>query len=166
MAGVSVQDIVQAAYELLGAPYRFWDPGDPIPLWRKDGRGDPPPAGHLHNVGVSSSDLLNYALEKNGLPPGGGTGTFGDYLVNTGSFDPSTPGQAGAVAVCPYSGPRVDQQGHVVLYLGGHQVIHASIPSGQMPGLGVTDQDTDKELYSYGGPYRFTVYGLLPGVNY
>ena len=166
MADVSAQDIVQAAYELLGAPYRSWDPGDPIPLWRKDGKGDPPPAGHLHNVGVSSSDLLNYALEKNGLPPGGGTGTFGDYLVNTGSFDPSTPGEAGAVAVCPYSGPRVDQQGHVVLYLGGHQVIHASIPSGQMPGLGVTDQDTDKELYSYGGPYRFTVYGLLPGVNY
>jgi hypothetical protein len=64
MAGVSSQDIVGAAYELLGAPYRHWHVGDPIPMWRKDGVGDPPPPWHLHNVGVMGSDLLNFALER------------------------------------------------------------------------------------------------------
>ncbi len=43
MAGVSVQDVVEAAYQLLGTPYRRWFVGDPIPMWRKDGVGDPPP---------------------------------------------------------------------------------------------------------------------------
>jgi hypothetical protein len=37
MAGVSAQDVVGAAYQLLGAPYRRWFVGDPIPMWRKDG---------------------------------------------------------------------------------------------------------------------------------
>jgi hypothetical protein len=50
---------VQAAYQLLGAPYRRWHPGEPIPMWRKDGVGDPPPAWYLHNVGVMSPDMLN-----------------------------------------------------------------------------------------------------------
>jgi hypothetical protein len=36
-AGVNAQEIVQAAYQLLGAPYRQWHPGDPIPMWRKYG---------------------------------------------------------------------------------------------------------------------------------
>src|ERR687890_1040575 len=30
-AGVNAQEIMQAAYQLLGAPYRRWHPGDPIP---------------------------------------------------------------------------------------------------------------------------------------
>jgi hypothetical protein len=46
-AGVNAQEIVQAAYQLLGAPYRQWHPGDPIPMWRKDGVGDPPPSSGM-----------------------------------------------------------------------------------------------------------------------
>ena len=76
MASISPQDLVQAAYQLLGAPYRRWFVGDPVPMWRKDGVGDPPPPWHLHNVGVMGSDLVNFVLERNGLPPGGGTVTF------------------------------------------------------------------------------------------
>lgn len=42
MAGVSAQDVVGAAYQLLEASYRRWFVGDPIPMWRKDGVGAPP----------------------------------------------------------------------------------------------------------------------------
>jgi hypothetical protein len=64
------QEIVQTAYQLLGTRYRTWHIGDPIPMWRKDGVGDPPPLWHLQNVGVMGADLINYALERTGLPPG------------------------------------------------------------------------------------------------
>ena len=161
---VSAQDLMRAAYELLGAPYRQWHPGDPVPMWRKDGVGDPPPPWHLQNVGVMGSDLINFALERNGLPPGGGTVTFAHYLVNTLDFDPSTPGQPGAVAFRPYSGPALEQQGHLALYVGTHQLIQA------IPSAGVTDEYSDQETYAWssqGYPqYRFTVYGFLPGVRY
>jgi len=158
---VSAQDIVKAAYQLQTAPYRHWHVGDPIPMWRKDGVGDPPPPWHLvQNVGVMGSDLINYALESNGLPPGGGTVTFAHYLVRTGNFDPSTPGQPGAIAFRPYSGPGLDQQGHIALYVGEHQLIQA------LPQAGVTDQYTDEETHSWGAQYHFTLYGFLPGVRY
>ena len=32
----SAQDIVQAAYELMGAPYRPWRSGNSIPMWQDD----------------------------------------------------------------------------------------------------------------------------------
>jgi hypothetical protein len=157
---VSARDIVRAAYELQGAPYRVWHTGDPIPMWRKDGVGDPPPSWHLQNVGVMGPDLINYALEKNGLAPGGGTGTFGHYLVRTADFDPDTPGEAGAIAFRPYSGPGLAQQGSIALYVGAHQIIQA------IPEAGVTDQYTDQETFSWGAQHRFTVYGFLPDVRY
>ena len=163
MAGVSAQQIVEAAYELLGARYRHWHVGDPIPMWRKDGVGDPPPPWHLHNVGVMGSDLVNYALERNALPPGGGTVTFAHYLVNTLDFDPDSPGQPGAVAFRPYSGPGLEQQGHIALYIGQHQLIQA-LPYWD---AGVTVDYTDQETYSWDFPqFHFTVYGFLPGAHY
>ena len=161
---VSAQEIVRAAYELQGAPYRLWHPGDPVPMWRKDGVGDPPPIWHLQNVGVNGSDLINYALERNGLPPGGGTGTFADYLVNALDFDPDTPGEPGAVALRPYSGPSFEQQGRLVLYVGTHRILQV------LPSMGVTDEFTDQETYSWCTPanpqHCFTIYGFLPGVRY
>jgi hypothetical protein len=158
-AGVNAREIVQAAYQLLGARYRPWHTGDPIPMWRKDGVGDPPPPWHLQNVGVMGADLINFALEWNGLPPGGGTGTFGNYLVNTGAFEPSTPGEVGAIAFRPYHGPQDD--GSIALYVGPHQVIMS------IPGEGVTDQYTDQQTSGWAEPrYHFSVYGFLPGVIY
>ena len=163
-AGVNAQEIVQAAYQLLGVRYRPWHTGDPIPMWRKDGVGDPPPPWHLQNVGVMGADLINFALETNGLAPGGGTGTFGNHLVRTGQFDPSTPGEVGAIAFRPYHDPHDD--GSIALYVGPHQVIQA------IPSEGVTDQYTDEQIYGWasGQPqqprYRFTIYGFLPGVIY
>jgi hypothetical protein len=161
---VSVDTLLQAASWLLGAPYRPWFPGWPIPMWRRDGVGDPPPLWHLQQVGVMGSDLINYALEANGRPPGGGTGTFENYLVRKWPFDPASPGQAGAIALRPYEGPAPSQQGHIALYLGEHQIIQ-SIPS-----AGVTAQYTDEETYAWaaqGWPqYGFTIYGLLRGVQY
>lgn len=156
----NAQDIVSAAYQLLGAPYRVWQDGNSIPMWLDDYAGDPPPVTHLRSVGVNSSDLLNFALEANGLPPGGGTQAFANYLVNTVAFDPASPGQRGAIAFRPYEGPAVAQQGHVALYVDEHKLIQA------IPGMGVTDQYTDQATYSWGAQYAFTIYGFLPGVQY
>src|SRR5215210_2234044 len=157
----SAQDIVQAAYALQGAPYRQYD-GGVIPQWLDDGMGDPPPAWYLKNNGVMGADVINYALRANGLPPGGGTGAFANYLVNTYPFDPSSPAQPGAIALRPYQGPNDD--GSIALYVGPHYVIQ-SLPSG-----GVTDQYTDQQTYAWasqGYPrYGFTIYGFLPGVSY
>jgi hypothetical protein len=158
----SAQDIVRAAYQLLGAPYQQWHPGDSIPMWADD----PQPGGalpeHLRRVGVMGADLINFALSRNDLPTDGGTGTFANYLVNTYPFDPSSPGQLGAIALRPYSDPQDD--GSIALYVGEHQLIQ-SIPS-----EGVTDRYTDTETYSWasqGYPrYGFTIYGFLAGVSY
>ena len=164
MASVSAQDIVQAAYALMGAPYRPWRSGNSIPMWQDD---DIPAAhtgmgvvrDHLLRVGVMGADLINFALAYNGLEPNGGTGTFRNYLVNTGSFDPDTPGERGAIALRPYQGPQDD--GSIALYVGPHQVIQS------IPGEGVTDQFTDKQMYSRPEPrYHFTIYGFLGGVRY
>jgi hypothetical protein len=158
----STRDIVTAAHSLRGAPYRQWQPGNSIPMWLDDGMGDPPPAWHLKNVGVMGADLINFALQFNGLPAGGGTGSFADYLVDKYDFDPSSPGQRGAIALRPYQGPHDD--GSIALYLGEHQLLQS------LPGGGVTDRYDDRTTYSWasqGWPrYGFTIYGFLPGVSY
>src|SRR5215217_5701408 len=161
----NAKDIVESAYKLLGAPYRTWELGDPLPMWKRDGRGDPPPASHLKNVGVMCADLINFALEDNGLRPGGGTQAFGDYLVNTSGFDPGSPGEPGAIAYRPYRGPELGAQGHIALYVDEHTLIQA-LGGIQPRFFGVTDRFTDKETYSWGGNTLFTVYGFLPGVDY
>lgn len=161
----NANDIVQAAYELLGTHYRPWRSGNSIPMWLDDGVPTGPPArlrGHLQNVGVMGADLVNFALLVNGLEPNGGTGTFRNYLTNTFDFDPDSPGRRGAIALRPYQGPHDD--GSIALYVGPHQIIQS------IPGEGVTDRYTDQQTYSWasqGFPrYRFTIYGFLRGVRY
>jgi hypothetical protein len=160
-------DIIGAARELLGVTkYRYWQDGDPIPMWRKDGWGEHPlpPFWYFEQNGIMGADLINYALARNGIGPNGGTGTFlkDGWLVRAGGFDPNSPGQAGAIAFRPYQDP-VDN-GSIALYLDEHQVIQ-SIPSD-----GVTDQYTDAQTYSWapqwGMRYRFTYYAFLWGVSY
>ena len=180
MASVSAQEIVQRAYDLMGAPYRPWRSGNSIPMFLDDGdyMGVFQNAGHetgvkelrqhLLQVGVMGVDLIHYALIANRLYEmgldSGGTGTFGDYLVNTSKFDPDTPGERGAIALRPYQGPQDD--GSIALYVGPHKVIQS------LPDRGVTDQFTDKQTYGWasGQPhqprYRFTIYGSLQGVRY
>lgn len=155
-------DIVNAAYELLGAPYRLWYPGMSLPTWLDDGRGDPPPATHIQAMGVECADLVAYALVRNGLSypyPQAGTGAFGDFLVDTSDFDPDAPGQAGAIAFNPYRGPAWNDQGHIAVYVDSHTLIQAI-------GSGVTDAYSDQETYAWGGSTAFEVYGFLPGVDY
>jgi hypothetical protein len=161
MARPSAEDIVQGALALWGAPYRRWQPGNSIPMWLDDGpfNSNQELKLYLHNNGVMGADAINFALHLNGLEPNGGTGTFANYLVNTFDFDPDTPGERGAIALRPYQGPQDD--GSIALYVGGHQVIQS------IPGEGVTDRYTDKQMYSRPEPrYRFTIYGFLRGVSY
>jgi hypothetical protein len=114
---VSAQDIVNSARKLLRAPFRLWQPGQLIPLWLNDGQGDPPPVAHLLSVGVSSTDLINFALRDNGLPVIGGTAAMPDNLLNRFEFDPNTPGELGAVAIKGYEGAGFGHQGHAILYI-------------------------------------------------
>lgn len=157
---VTGQDIVDSAYKLLGSSYRTWYYGASIPMWLDDNAGDPPPLEHLQYYGVMCSDLVNWALEDNGLPPGGGTAAFADYLVNTSDFDPNSPGEPGAICLSPYQSPVVGQQGHIAIYVGDHYLIQA------LHTPGITDQFTDTESYYWGGDTVFTTYGYLPGVTY
>jgi hypothetical protein len=156
------QDIVQRAYELLGAPYRPWRSGDSIPKWQDDGfprNGGAQIDSHLRQVGVTGSDLINAALIFNGLDPNGGTATFRDHLTNIFDFDPDSPAEPGAIALRPYQGPQDD--GSIALYVGPHQVIQS------LPGEGVTDRYTDQQMYARPEPrYRFTIYGHLRNVRY
>ena len=157
---VSPQNIVNSARKLLRAPFRLWQPGQLIPLWLNDGQGDPPPVAHLLSVGVSSTDLINFALRDNGLPAIGGTAAMPDNLLSREAFERDTPGQVGAVAIKSFEGAAFGQQGHAVLYIGEHQVIQAIFDPG------VTDEYTDQWLYAWGGDFAFEWYGLLPGVDY
>jgi hypothetical protein len=156
------EDIVQRAYELLGAPYRRWQPGNSIPMWQDDGfprNGAGQLDFHLSQVGVMGADLINWALVSNGLDPNGGTGTFRDNLTNIFDFDPDTPAERGAIALRPYQGPQDD--GSIALYVGPHQIIQS------IPGEGVTDRYTDKQMYARPEPrYHFTIYGRLRNVRY
>jgi hypothetical protein len=158
---VTGQEIVDAAYELLGAPYRLWQPGMSLPTWLDDWRGDPPPASHLMAMGVECADLVAWSLARNGLsyPYQAGTSTFGDFLVNTSNFDPSTPGESGAVALKPYAGPAWADQGHIAIYVDEQTLIQAIA-------RGVTNAWTDTETWGWGGSTEFTIYGYLPGVDY
>ena len=157
---VSPQNIVDSARKLLGAPFRLWQPGQLVPLWLNDGQGDPPPVAHLQSVGVSSTDLINFALRDNGLPAIGGTAAMPDNLLNPEAFNPDTPGQVGAVAIKSFEGAAFGQQGHAILYIGEHRVIQAIFDPG------VTDEYTDQWLYAWGGDFAFEWYGFLPGVEY
>lgn len=154
---VTGQDIVDAAREVLGAPYRTWYPGNSIPMWLDDNVSAPPSASHLMRVGVECSDLINYALERNNLDPVYGTEALLDTIKDYTTFDASRPGQAGAVAFTPYSGPDLSQQGHIVLYTGAHSTIQA------LPNPGVTEDFDDIWTNAYIG---LTYYGFLPGVDY
>lgn len=155
---VTGQDIVDAALLLRGAPYRQWYSGNPVPMWIYDGAGDPPSAEHLLSVGVMCADLLNWACEYNGLPAIGGTGAWADAMVDWSPYDPSAPGEIGAIAVKGYQGPYAE--GHILLFTGGHSTIQSLVTPG------VTDAFTDSETYSWGGQTAFEWYGKIPGVDY
>lgn len=157
---VTAQAIVASAKKLLGAPYRVWYPGMSIPTWLDDRRGDPPPVSHLLSVGVECADLVCFAQRDNGLASGGGTEAFAEVLVNQQPFDPSIPGEPGAIAYKPYSGPALADQGHIAIYVDEHTLVQALFRDG------VNDFYTDAETYSWGGGTEFTIYGYLPGVDY
>lgn len=151
---------MDSAYKLKGSCYRTWYYGASIPMWLDDWAGDPPPLAHLQYYGVMCSDLINWALEDNGLPAIGGTVAFADALVDTSDFDPTTPGVPGAIALAPYQSPEVGFQGHVAIYVDDPYLIQA------LHTPGIMDAFTDEETYAWGGDTAFTIYGFLSGVDY
>lgn len=153
-------DVVKAAYELLGAPYRVWAPGMSTPTYLDDRVRDPPPAGHLKIMGVECADLVCYALARCGITVHAGTGLLGDYLVDVQPFDIDAPGEPGAVAFKPYEGPALNEQGHVGIYVDDHRLLQS------LYSYGVVDDYTDTQTYGWGGSTEFMLYGKLPGISY
>lgn len=154
---IKAVDLVEACRLLRGIFYRVWYDGDSIPMWLDDGYTNVPPVSHMQKVGVECSDLLSWGLEYCGGDAIGGTGDFSDALVDWDYFDSSTPGEAGAIAVTPYSGPALSQQGHVLLFTGEHSTIQALYSDG------VTEKYSDSETAGF---LYLQYYGKLPGVDY
>lgn len=154
---VTGADIVNAARELVGIPYRVWRVGDPIPLWSNQYPQGPPPVSWIQARGIDCSDLVSYALQRCGLPAIGGTGDIANSIVDWSKFDASTPGEVGAVAVTAYQGPALADQGHVLLMTGEHTTIQSLFSDG------VTEQYTDQET---GQMLSLEWYGKLPSVDY
>lgn len=159
---VKASDLVAAAREIAPTFYRTWYYGGVPMWWGLDGYGwhageQPDPEYYFAN-GVNCSDLVNYALQRCGLDAIGGTGAISDAIIDWDYFDPASPGVPGAVAVSPYEGPALSQQGHVLLYTGANSCIQALYSDG------VTEKYSDAETVASGVP--LTYYGLLPGVDY
>jgi len=161
---VKASDIVAAAESYLGAPYRWWtgafpEYGPPGYMdWQNPGYYNP---GFVASEGVHCSGFINLVRMECGLEPIGLTRAYEDWMWANGgeSFDPFTPGQVGAICVrgwTPDTAPGVSE-GHVALYVGEHELIHAS------PGLGVNRGMTDIETYWWA---QYAVYGLMPDVDY
>lgn len=158
---VTGQDIVDAARQILGSPYRWWGGGE-LELAAPFYMGGAIAAGFDRNFvkreGVNCAGLLNWARAECGLDPLGGTGVFPDFLSERQLFDPTTPGVPGAVAIHPYEGGMgFPAEGHVVLYSGEHSVIQSDA------GRGVNEDDQDYEAHEWSD---FVYYGLMPDVYY
>jgi hypothetical protein len=153
------KDIVVSARKLLGASYRMWASGATVPMWLYDGYGDPPSANYIVNgPGVMCSDLVNWAIEDNGLYAIGGTGAWAQAMVEWVDFDPDQPGEPGAIAVKDYTGPYY--QGHIAIYIDEHTLIQSLITPG------VVEDYTDAATWGWGGETQFQWYGKIPGVSY
>ena len=48
-----------------------------------------------------------------------------DSIVDYTTFDPTQLGEVGAVEFAPYGGPKLSQQGHILLYTAAHSTILA-----------------------------------------
>ncbi len=137
-------------------------------MWVDDGYGITydtlPPVWYFYQQGIECSDLINYTLIDNGLNPIYGTEAAVNYLLNQQTFNPNTPGQAGAVAYQPYTSDVIGYQGHIALYWDDYYLIQAL--NGNPPYYGVTYNYTDNETHWWGADTRFTTYAFLPGVSY
>lgn len=158
------QDIVNSARKLLGVWYEWWSEGEPIPLWYYDYPDSVPPRWWFDVNGTMCSDLVNYALMDNGLGYVGGTPAFYDYLIASGTaedFDPTTPGEPGAVAVNPGVWRGGSGQGHIAIFTDDHTLIQATDGAGDYAGVNEWEKDYDSNSWA-----NYWIYGRLPGVTY
>lgn len=137
-------DIVNAAREYIGAPYRYWtgvypEYGPPgYNDWQNAGYY---PSGYVTSEGVHCAGLVNLARMECGLQPIGLTKQYSDWIWASGTgsyFDPSSPGVPGAICVIPWD-PSTGAEGHVAIYTDAHTLIQATLSSGIWEG----EQDYD-----------------------
>lgn len=156
------QDIVASARKLLGVWYEWWSEGESIPLWWYEYGDNPPPRSYFDANGTMCSDLVNFALNDNGLPSIGGTPAFYDALYDSGSwFDASASAVPGAVCINPGTWRGGNGQGHIAIYTDEHTLIQATDGAGSFAGVNEGEQDYNSVAWA-----DYWLYGLLPGVDY
>lgn len=158
---VKARDLVAACRLLNGVFYRTWYYGS-VPMWYGlDGygwhAGEQPDLDYMYANGVMCSDLINWGLQYCGGDAIGGTGAMSDALLEWSDLDTSAPGEAAAIAVSPYRGPALADQGHVLLYTGANSTIQALYSDG------VTEAYSDAATAGF---LRLDYYGKIPGVDY
>ena len=155
-------DIVNAARQYVGAPYKWWTGAYPeygppgYNDWQNPGYYPP---GYVTSEGVHCAGLVNLARMECGLQPVGLTKQYADWAWYSGTgayFDPSTPGVPGAICVVPWD-PSTGAEGHVAIYTDAHTLIQATATSG------VWEGEQDYDSYAWAG---YTSYGLMPDVEY
>lgn len=161
---VTGQDIVDAARQLLGVWYVWWQPNDPIPMWSYDYPNQVPPWSWFDANGTMCSDLVNAARMECGLESIGGTPAYYDWLLSAGTgeaFDPSTEGVPGAICVNPGVWRGGSGQGHIACYTDSRTLIQATDGQGNFAGVNEGEQDYDSYKWA-----NYWLYGLMPDVDY
>lgn len=160
---VKAMDIVGAARQYIGSPYRWWDGTWPNPGpatytdWQNPGYYT---SDFVRREGVNCSGLINLARMECGLEPIGGTGHYQDWLEANGgvAFDSSTPGVPGAICVHRWEGGMgAGAEGHIAMYTDAHTLLQSDSVNGVWEG----EQDYDSTTWAY-----YLVYGLMPDVDY
>lgn len=140
---VTAAEFVAAARTFKGGWYRQWTgayPENGPPGYMDFAPGYYTPS-YFHSEGAHCAGFVNLACQACGLYPGGLTRWWTDHAWTNGgvAFDPSTPGRPGAMAIRGWThGTGVGvAEGHIVIYVGEHEIIHCT------PGRGVVEGDTD-----------------------
>lgn len=164
---VGIEEIMAKMDLLRGASYRWWDgqyPFTPGTAMYADGSGHSDEDGwagkysvdYIMREGVNCVGLLNWARMECGLDPIGGTGHWYDWLWdNSEWFDPSTPGERGAVVVHQYE--EGISEGHIAVFVDDQYLIQSESTNGVWAG--------EHQVHSNNWA-GYQLYAKMPDVDY
>ena len=135
---VVVDTALSYALSLVGAPYKWWHPGDEMigdhgPFWAFN--GEAPPAATVKSSAVTCTGLINLMRRHVGKrvpgvaeksPYAGGTYEWFNYLKENGRLEPYNPTAhypKGTLLLSPWVDPQ--NQGHVAVLMSDTTLLHS-----------------------------------------